>query len=167
MDLHLNMHRMHLRMPHWPAAVVAGIVAGAVLMVLELLWSTTTLGNSPWLISHKIAAITMGSGVANGTDFSVLVVGIALVTHYVLGALFAAVLALILESAHITAHPGASLFAGALFGLLLYLFNFYVISGLFPWFAELRSYAAVMGHLLFGMIAAGMYLRLDWTKPLA
>jgi uncharacterized membrane protein YagU involved in acid resistance len=109
----------------------------------------------------------MGSGVANGADFSVAVVGVALITHYVLGALFAAVLALILESAHLTANPGASLFAGALFGLLLYLFNFHVLSGLFPWFAELRSWAAVMGHLLFGMIAAGMYLRLDWTEPLA
>lgn len=167
MNLHLNMHRAHLRAPDWPAAVAAGIVAGAVLMVLELLWSTTTLGNSPWQISHKIAAITMGSGVANGADFNVLVVGIALLTHYVLGAVFAAVLALIIESMHLEHSPGAALFAGALFGLLLYLFNFYVMSGLFSWFAELRSWAAVMGHLLFGMIAAGMYLRLERTEPLA
>lgn len=167
MDLHLNRHHMHMRMPHWPAAIASGIVAGAALMVLELLWSTTTLGNSPWQISHKIAAITMGSGVANGTEFSVLVVGVALITHYVLGVLFAAVLALIVESMHIAENVGAVLFAGALFGLLLYVFNFYVMSGLFPWFAELRSWAAVMGHLLFGMIAAGMYLRLEWKEPLA
>ncbi|WP_151636144.1 hypothetical protein [Noviherbaspirillum aerium] len=166
MNLHLNMHRMHMRTPHWPAAIVSGIVAGAVLMVLELLWSTTTIGNSVWQISHKIAAITMGSGVADGTAFSVPVIGVALMTHYVLGALFAAVLALIIETMHIADSPGAALFAGALFGLLLYVFNFYVMSAMFPWFAELRSWAAVMGHLLFGMIAAGIYLRLESKLPL-
>lgn len=164
MNLHLNLHRTRMHMPDWPAAVASGIVAGAVLMVLELLWASTTLGNTPWQISQKIAAIALGIGMANGTDFSLMVVGVALVTHYVLGALFAAILAMIIDSAHLEHNPGASLFIGALFGLLLYLFNFHVMSGLFPWFAELRSWAAVMGHLLFGMIAAGMYLRLEGKR---
>ncbi|RJF97427.1 hypothetical protein [Noviherbaspirillum saxi] len=165
MELHLNMRRWHAHAPDWKAAVAAGLVAGAVLMVLELLWSTTTLGKSPWEVSHMVAAIIMGQGVLQSFDFNVGVITVALITHYLLGVLFAIVFATIVASMQMDRNPGMALFAGAVFGLLLYLFNFFVMVRLFPWFEEMRGWAAVMGHLLFGMVASGMYLRLEEHPP--
>jgi hypothetical protein len=160
MQLHLPLHRWHAHAPDWRAAIAAGLVAGAALMVLELLWSMTSLGTSPWTMSHMIAAITMGTDVLQSSEFNVGIVAVALITHYVLGVVFALIMAAIIESFRWDTSPGTVLFAGGVFGLVLYLFNFYVMVGVFPWFAEMRSWAAVMGHLLFGMTASGMYLRL-------
>lgn len=160
MQLHLPLHRWHARAPDWRAAIASGLVAGAALMVLELFWSMTSLGTSPWVMSHKIAAITMGSAVLQSSEFNVGIVTVALITHYILGIVFAIVIAALIESFHWDTRPGTVLFAGGVFGLVLYLFNFFVMVGVFPWFAEMRGWAAVMGHLLFGMIASGMYLQL-------
>jgi hypothetical protein len=56
---------------------------------------------------------------------------------------------------------GAAMLAGAVFGLLLYLLNFYIISALFPWFADMRSWATLIAHLIFGMAASLMYMKLE------
>lgn len=165
MQLHLPLHRWHAHAPDWRAAIASGLVAGAVLMVLELFWSMTSLGTSPWAVSHMIAAITMGNGVLQSSDFNVGIVTVALITHYILGVVFALIMAAIIESFRWDTRPGTVLFAGGVFGLILYLFNFYVMVSVFPWFAEMRSWAAVMGHLLFGMIASGMYLQLARHQP--
>jgi hypothetical protein len=55
MELHMHSHRWEQRMPDWTVAAVSGFAAGAVLMVLELLWSTIIQGTSPWVTSHMIA----------------------------------------------------------------------------------------------------------------
>ena len=163
MELHLHSHRWETRAPDWAAAAVAGFAAGAVLMVLELFWST--FGNaSPWTISNRIAAIAMGPGVlqsAGGDDFSITLVGIALATHYVLGIAFGVILAAIIAPFHLDSSNGMALLAGAVFGLVLYLFNFYGMVRFFPWFAEMRGWAAVAAHLIFGMAAAVMYRQLE------
>jgi uncharacterized membrane protein YagU involved in acid resistance len=160
MQLHLPLHRWHAHAPDWRAAIASGLVAGAALMVLELFWSMTSLGSSPWAVSHKIAAISMGSGVLQSSEFDAGIVTVALITHYILGVVFAIIMAALIESFGWDTSPGTVLFAGGVFGLVLYLFNFFVMVGVFPWFAEMRGWAAVMGHLLFGMIASGMYLQL-------
>jgi hypothetical protein len=161
MELHLQSHRWEARAPDWTAAAVSGFVAGAILMVAELLWSTNLIGTTPWATSHKIAAIVMGPNALHATDFDVLVVGVALVTHYVLGILFGMVLAAIIAPFHFDSSMGMAMFTGAIFGLLLYLFNFYGMARLFPWFADMRGWPAVLAHLIFGMATAGMYWQLE------
>ena len=46
---------------------------------------------------------------------------------------------------------------GAVFGLALYLINFYVVTGAFPWFAELRGWSTLITHLIFGVSASLLY----------
>lgn len=60
---------------------MAGLAAGAVLMVLELFWSTVFMGDSPWRASHMIAAIVMGSDVLPSSHFSPSIVAAALLAH--------------------------------------------------------------------------------------
>jgi hypothetical protein len=49
---------------------------------------------------------------------------------------------------------------GAAFGVLLYLINFHGATALVPWFAELRGWANLVAHLVFGMTAAILYWQL-------
>ncbi len=160
MDLHLHSYqRQH--QPDWPAAAVAGLAAGAVLMVLELLWSTLVSGDSPWAVSYMISAIVTGPATLQSTDFSLTVVAVALAAHYVLGVLFGLVLAAIIVPFRLDSTVGMVLLAGAVFGVVLYLLNFYGMTRFFPWFAELRGAPTVMTHLIFGMTAALLYWKFN------
>ena len=48
---------------HWKAALWAGLMAGAVFVILEMLLVGTVGGDSPWAPPRMIAAIAMGPGV--------------------------------------------------------------------------------------------------------
>jgi hypothetical protein len=160
MELHLRSHRWEHRMPDWPAAAVSGFAAGAILMVLELFWSTV-LGDTPWAISQKIAAIVMGPEVMQSPDFRVDVIAAALATHYVLGIIFGTALAAIIAPFHLDSSVGMVLLTGAVFGLALYLLNFYGMVRFFPWFADMRGAAMLAAHLIFGIAAAFIYWTLE------
>ena len=55
------------RTPDWAVGLVAGLAAGAVLMVLDLLWSTVVEGGGPWRTSHMIAPVFTGASLDFGT----------------------------------------------------------------------------------------------------
>jgi len=160
MDLRMHSYRWQ-RLPDWPAAAVAGFAAGAVLMVLELLWSALVSGGSPWAASHMIAAIVMGPGTLQSSDFSLYVVAVALAAHYLLGIVFGLVIGAIIAPFRSDSTVGMVSLAGAVFGVVLYLLNFYGMVHFFPWFVEWRGAATVVTHLIFGMTAALLYWKLD------
>jgi len=164
MELHMHSHRWEQRMPDWTVAAVSGFAAGAVLMVLELLWSTIIQGASPWVMSHMIAAIVLGQDALQSTDFSLEVVGVALATHYVLGIGLGLILAAIIVPFRFDSSIGMVLLTGAVFGVLIYLFNFYGMVRFFTWFAELRGWTTMLGHVIFGMVAAAMYWKLEQVE---
>lgn len=161
MDLHLASHHWQHRLPDWSAAAVSGLAAGAVLMVLDLLWSALITGQSPWRTSHLIAAIMMGPNALASSEFELGVVASALATHYVLGVVFGLALAFILAGFHWDTGRGMVAIIGAVFGLALYVFDFHVMTQIFPWFAELRGWPTLASHLLFGIVAAVLYLELN------
>jgi hypothetical protein len=169
----LRMHfgEWHGRRPDWIAAAVAGFLAGAVLMVLEglgSLWLGTSVAHGdPWLSSRMLAAMVLGSGVLESTGFSLGVVVLALVIHYLLGIVFGLMLAVLVTEFHGDAKPGVMEFIGAAFGTLLYLFNFYIMSFAFPWFAQMRGWSTFMAHLVFGISAALLYWKLSRVRTLA
>lgn len=160
-------HRLHLprwqrREPDWKAAAVAGFAAGAVLMVLELLWATVMSTAGPWRISQLIAALVLGTGVLNPVDagFSVSVVAVALATHYAAGVAFGMAAAFI--GAGFSYDTSAAVMAamGAAFGAALYAFNFHGATLVFPWLSELRGWTTVVAHLIFGITGALLYWQL-------
>lgn len=161
MELHMHSHRWEQRTPDWPAAAVAGFAAGAILMVLELLWSFLAMGTSPWEVSHRVAAIVMGPDALQSTDFNLAIVSTALVIHYVLGIVLGVALAAIIAPFHLDSSMGMLLLTGAVFGFVIYLLNFYGMIRFFPWFADMRGWATVAAHLIFGMAAAAMYGQLE------
>jgi uncharacterized membrane protein len=160
MEVHIGSHRWEHRAPDWPAAAVSGFVAGAVLMVVELLWTSIILGISPWGTSHKIAAILMGADALQSTGFSIGSVALALAIHYVLGIVFGLLLCAVIAPMHMDSSLGLALLVGAVFGLALYVFNFYGMTFFLPWFVDMRGLATLVAHLVFGMTAAAMYWKL-------
>ena len=160
----MHSHRWEARAPDWVAAAVSGFVAGAVLMVLELVWSVVS-GESPWRVSNMIAAITMGPDVMQSTGFHIGAVVTALLTHYVLGIVFGMILATIVASFNFDSSPGLVLTVGGVFGFVLYLLNFYGMSAFFPWFAKMRDWGTLWGHVIFGMTVAYMYWQLEKRSP--
>lgn len=165
MDTLMGSRTWKWREVDWTAAAVAGFAAGAVLMVLDLLWSAFFSPEGPWRTSHMIAPIFTGTGAprATGYAFSVAVVAISLATHYALGVVFGLVMAALLVEFRLDATLARALMAGAVMGALLYLVNFELLVGLFPWLAALRGADTFAAHVVFGMVTVFFYRRLKRT----
>jgi hypothetical protein len=168
MELRLRLHHWEGRQPDLVAAAVAGIAAGALLMVMELLWAGAMQGETPWRISQLVAAITMGPYTtlhAPANVFDPTIIGVALLTHYVLGIAFGLVLGAVVAGYHYDDDVKVSLpVIGALFGALLYGLNFFVLTAAFPWFAEMRAWGTFACHIVFGVVAAVLYYRLAQAR---
>jgi len=162
MDTLLASRSTKWRAVDWTAAAVSGFAAGAVLMVLDLLWSAFFHPDGPWRTSHMIAPIFTGADSlkTSGYTFSFGVVAIALVTHYVLGIFFGLAMAVALTQFKLDSSPGMALVAGATLGAALYLINFELLAGFFPWLVTMRGVETLAAHVVFGIVAAVLYCRL-------
>lgn len=162
MELQLHLNRWARRSPDWAAAAVAGFAAGAILMVIELVWAATMSSTGAWRTPQLVAALLLGPQTlqASGHSFSIPVVALALAIHYVLGILFGLVLGYVIAGFHWeTSMPVLQVF-GLATGAVLYLFNFHVLTNLTPWFAELRGWPTFLAHLVFGLSTVLLYWQL-------
>lgn len=165
MDTLLGLRRWKWRATDWTAAAVSGFAAGALLMVLDLYWSAMFDPHGPWRISHMIAPIFMGADSlsTSGYGFSAGVIVISLATHYVLGIVFGLAMGWFLAQFQVDSTPGMALVAGATLGGALYLVNFELLAGFFPWLVVMRGVDTVAAHVVFGVVAALLYCRLKRT----
>lgn len=142
---------------NWNAAVKAGLASGLIFLIMEMVMVPLFLGGSPWGPPRMIGAIALGEGVLPPpAPFDLMVVMVAMVIHLVLSILFAIILAFIL--ARVPA--GMAIAVGAVFGLVLYLVNFYLLPslGVFPWFENARNWVSIVSHIAFGALAAWFYM---------
>lgn len=151
-------HHHHFTVPgahiSGKALVWAGLAAGAVFLVVELLLTRFVLGLNPGVLIRMIAAITQGSAMLpppESADVSVTMA--AVILHFVMSLLYAFVFAFIAKGRS----ARAATLLGAGYGLLLYVLNFYGFTQLFPWFVEMRHWTAVLSHLVFGATLGAMY----------
>ena len=138
------------------AAVWAGIIAGVVFMMLEMVLVETVGGGSPWGPPRMIAAIGMGKDVLPPPatfDLGVMIVAMAI--HFVLAILLGMILGLIVSRWKLGLM--ASIGVGAIFGLAVYLVNFYGFTALFPWFAMARTPITLLTHVMFGTVLGWSY----------
>ncbi|WP_354686829.1 hypothetical protein [Cupriavidus necator] len=165
MELHMQSHRYTHRWPVWRAAALAGVVAGVVFLVFELL-ATVMMGRNAWEPLYMIAAIMLGPDIltqAMTFDFGVLIA--AVVVHFVLAIIYGLILATIMAPFHFDSSIGMASLVGAVFGLALYWVNFYGMTAFFPWFAEARGWVSAIAHIVFGLVAADSYLKLEGRLP--
>lgn len=160
MDLQLPFSNRLRHAPDWTAAVVSGFAAGAVLMVLELVWVAMFDAEGPWRSSHLVAAIVLGPQTAFTSEFNLVVVSVALATHYALGIAFGLGLALVVALLQREDSVLSVEVVGLAFGALVYFTNFHVLTFVMPWFIEMRGWATLMAHLVCGLVAAVLYWKL-------
>jgi uncharacterized membrane protein YagU involved in acid resistance len=132
-----------------------------VLLVLALV-AMWVAGQSPWGSPQMVAAIALGREVlTQPATFDIGIMLVALIIHFMLSIIFALILAVIIAPFSFDSSLRVASVVGVVFGAALYLVNFYGMNQLFPWFAETRGWASFMLHLVFGLVAADTYVRLE------
>jgi len=165
MELNIQSHHWQRRASRACAVAVAGLAGGALVIVLEFFWSTMVLDESPWQPTHKIAAMVMGrSALEQMSVFSFSIVGTALVLHYVLGAIMGMMLAAIIAPFRFDSSVGMEAVIGLAFGIVAYVWNFHVMTAVFPWFVSERGSGPLLANLLFGVVTAVVYGMLERRK---
>lgn len=155
--IHVLSHAEAARTPRWKAAVWAGLIAGVIFIMLEMLLVSLIAGGSPWAPVRMMAAILLGQGVLPPpATFDLGVAVAAMVVHSALAVVYGLILSLLIYRLEL----GPALLIGALFGIGLYVVNFYGFTAVFPWFAMARNWMSVLAHALFGLTAAWAYKEL-------
>ncbi len=135
-------------------ALVVGLGAGVLATVAQLvLWwlAGMPLPETLFRDARLTAALVMGGGVLpppSTPQWDVLLV--ATLIHFTLSVTYA------LVPAHLTGRwrTVPTLFAGALYGLVIYGVNLYGLTLLFPWFTVTRDWVTLLTHLVFGVALA-------------
>lgn len=142
----------------WRAAIIAGILAGALTMLLWVILLALTTGGSVWAPFHHVAAILLGQSVLTPSQtINPQVVLTGTVIHLFLSVLYSVILAFIIHRWGLW----VGIIGGAFFGLALYVINYYTFTTLYPWFFPLRGWIALVGHVFFGAAAGGIYEGLE------
>lgn len=142
----------------WKAAVIAGLIAGAIFLLVLLVAYPLVTGGTPWTVFRFMGAIILGESVLPPpTTFDAGVVVTAVLLHFTLSVIYTLVLAFIVHRWGIL----ITVIGGALFGLALYLINFFTFTMFFPWFYPARAWPFSVVHILFGAIAGGVYELLE------
>ncbi len=140
----------------WRAAFIAGLVAGVVFLLVQMLGQAMIVGQSPWLFPQFAGAIILGEEVLlDGISTAAVVVGIAV--HLVLSVVFALILAAIIHEWELL----VGLVVGLLFGLAIYAINYYTFTRFFPWFFPVSNWLDIVAHALFGLTAGAVYELLE------
>ncbi|WP_332674442.1 sodium:proline symporter [Aromatoleum sp.] len=154
------------RLPDARPAVLAGIAAGVVSTVAQVaLWLVFTDAFPDILFrdARFAAATVLGRGVLPPpASFDLVVTLAATVVHFALSIAYGLVLATGIGSLGL----GASVVAGAAFGIALFIVNMYGFTAVFPWFAAARDAITLAAHVVFGVSAAAVYHALSARRRL-
>lgn len=150
---------------HWWAGAFAGIIAGVIFMMLEMALVMLAQGESPWGPPHMMAAMVLGKGVLSesGTyaPFNMTIMTVAIMAHMMLSIVYGLVGAWLIHRFD----WGRALVIGAVFGLAIYVINFYLVApAMFPWFEMARNAMSGFSHTTFGAILGVAYVWLRRRK---
>jgi hypothetical protein len=142
---------------NWIRAAAAGIVAGVVATVAQIIlwWAfTDDLPSILYRDARLTAAIVMGPAVLPPpSTFDLAVMIVATGIHTGLSVAYSLILVFAIRRRPIR----GALLAGLVFGLILYVVNMYGMTGMFPWFSEVRDWITVAAHVVFGISVAAVY----------
>ena len=152
------------RSPDLSAAIAAGLIAGTIMMLLQLAMYPLFFDRSAWFHPRLIAAIPLGQdvlpNVSSGPDAGVAFA--ALLAHYVLSVIYAVIASVVLDRVRFW----SAVTLGAVGGFALYLINYYGFTNVFEWFAASRDWVTTFTHISFGVGTAAAYKALERPQRL-
>ena len=138
------------------AAIWAGVIAGAVFMMLEMGLVATVGGDSPWAPPRMIAAMVLGPGVLPPpATFDIGILMVTMMIHFALSIAYGVLLGWLISRRQ--AGLAAASVLGLAFGLLIYFVNFYGFTAVWPWFAMARNGISIFAHAMFGLVLGASY----------
>lgn len=145
--------------------VLGGVVAGIVFALSEMVMAML-MGMSALVPLQMIGAIALGPGVLPPTEATPTTVFVALVVHMMLSAIYGAVLALAaLVIPALRSSIGVLTAVGAVYGLAIWLVNFYVVAPfVFPWFVMASPLVQFIAHVFFFGAVLGSYLGIQLAR---
>lgn len=149
-EVSLSALQKRFRDIHWPAAIWAGVVSGVMFLIVEMGIGPLVLEQSPWRTMRMMAAIALGPRVLPPPPtFDLPIFLVAMAVHFSLSILYSVIGAIFLQGSPILR---AGIYGGV-YGLAIYVTNFYGFTILFPWFAEARNWVSVVAHILYGSVS--------------
>ncbi len=143
------------------AAFWAGIIAGIIFYLLNIFIVPLLLGGNMWVIIRLFASIIYGDAIlAPPSNFHGRALLVSILINFILSIGFTFLIAFVFHKWGLV----VGIIGGAIFGLGIYLVNFYSLSYFFPWFFALSSWPFVITHILFGAFAGGIYEVLEVEK---
>jgi hypothetical protein len=136
---------------------IGGIIAGLVFAAFEIIANAAMMGiGAVFMPLRMIGAIALGPGAVEPT-FAIWVAGAAgVVVHIVLAALYGMIFTVIVGGLRSAMWD---VLLGVLFGVALWLINFYVIAPMaFPWFLEANPVVQFIAHAVFFGAVLGLYI---------
>jgi len=142
----------------WSAALWAGLIAGIVFLILNLIIIPIGWDTNIWLVVRLFASIVMGErALPPPADFDPVILVVALVTHLALSIIFALLLAYIIHRWGLI----VGIIGGAIFGIAIFCINVYGLTYFYYWFSLMRSWPFLLAHIIFGALAGGIYEALE------
>lgn len=143
--------RPELRGQHvtYPHGAVAGLIGG-IAMAMVTMMVTAMMGMGAFAMPQMIGGLLLGPGAAMSGGAGVVMIGLML--HMMFSIVFGLIYAAIVNSA-----THEFWVTGIVFGIVLWLFNFYVVGLFLPGARAMQSeplWLAVMNHMVFGLVTA-------------
>ena len=138
-----------------------GFIAGGVFVGFEIVVAVVT-GSSPFEPPQLMGSILFGQGSLAALSTPAFVAMAGLTLHFLLSALYGGVFGAIVQAVRpLQGNRLLLVAAGAAFGLLLWVVNFYLISPLlFPWFAMASPLVQFLAHTFFYGVLLGLLFAL-------
>ncbi len=149
----------------WRAMIWAGIMAGIVSTLIEILLWLIFTDDFPAILyrdARLTAAMVLGRSVLSpSATFDGGVMLIATLIHFMISIACAVLLALL--TARLDTIPAPLVGIG--FGVALYVVNLYGFTAIFPWFVQARGWITLIAHGVFGLTAITVYRWLIFSAP--
>jgi len=149
----------------WRAMIWAGIMAGIVSTLIEILLWLIFTDDFPAILyrdARLTAAMVLGRSVLSpSATFDGGVMLIATLIHFMISITCAVLLALL--TARLDTIPAPLVGIG--FGVALYVVNLYGFTAIFPWFVQARGWITLIAHGVFGLTAITVYRWLIFSAP--
>jgi hypothetical protein len=134
-------------------ALTGGLVAGIAFVAFEMVASAVLMGvDAAFLPLRMIAGIMLGAQALNPTYPLISVLPITLVVHLILSMAFALIFVAVLQPTSALRSTTTLLLSTSIYGLVLWLVNFYVIAPImgWGWFAdETNPLVQFLAHTFF------------------